>query len=230
VRSGRPVALEALLRWRHPDRGTVSAADFLPVAEQTGLILPVGAWVLQTACAALARWHACHPEHGGLGMSVNLFGRQLTQGDLAAVVRSALDDTGVDPAALSLEITEKALMDDRAGVLATLNAVRRLGPRLALDDFGTGSSSLSNLHRFPIDALKIDRSFITDLDHNSKRLAITNAIISMGQTLGIATVAEGVESHAELTSLRGLSCDQAQGYHFARPLSPAQVTAYLTDL
>jgi diguanylate cyclase (GGDEF)-like protein len=220
VQDGRPVGFEALARWRHPRRGWVEASRFIPVAEETGLILPLGERVLRTACATLAGWP-------GLRLSVNVSAAQFRHGDLVAVVDDALRTSGLAPGRLQLEITEAALLGDTSATLAKLAVLRQMGVGIAMDDFGTGYSSLSYLQRFPFDVLKIDRSFVAALEPGgSSTAAIVRAVIGLGRALGIRTCAEGVETGEQLALLRADGCDEAQGHYFAPP-APA---AALADL
>ena len=215
----RVVGVEALLRWHHPELGWVSPARFIPLAEETGLILPIGEWVLRTACAQAKAWHRA--GHLGLSMAVNMSARQFQQQDVPSLVHDVLRETGLRPQSLELELTESALMNCTEEAIETMRSLKRLGVRLALDDFGTGYSSLSYLKRFPIDVLKIDKSFTFDVATDEGTASITRAIIAMARTLKMTTVAEGVENEAQFELLAELDCDVMQGYHFSRPL-PAE--------
>jgi diguanylate cyclase (GGDEF)-like protein len=210
---------EALVRWEHPSAGTLSPAEFIPVAEETGLIVPLGARVLREACRQAAAWRAL-PEGAGLEVSVNLSARQLADADLVATVTAALGDSGLPAGALWLEITESTVMADGATAGRTLAELRALGVRLAIDDFGTGYSSLDHLRRFPIEQLKIDRSFIAGLGGDPEDEAIVGLIIGLAGTLRLGVVAEGVETAEQLAILRRLGCDAVQGFHVGRPLPP----------
>ncbi|HEY0780583.1 MAG TPA: EAL domain-containing protein, partial [Gemmatirosa sp.] len=217
VATGRVRGFEALLRWQHPERGLVSPVEFIPVAEATGLIVPIGEWVLRTACAQLAAWRA-----EGLplaAVSVNLSARQFKHADLLSVVHAALADHAVDPALLELEVTESLLMDDTAHTVAVLQGLREAGVGISLDDFGTGYSSLGYLKRFPIDCIKLDKSFVRDAVTDRQSGAITEAIIALGHSLGLSVVAEGVETPEQLTYLAERACDVVQGYLFGRPMA-----------
>jgi EAL domain-containing protein (putative c-di-GMP-specific phosphodiesterase class I) len=215
------VGFEALVRWEHPEHGTIPPLDFIYVAEETGLIVPIGSGVLEHACREAVGWDSL----GGapLGISVNLSPRQVSDPALVETVARVLADTGLDPARLSLEITETALINDADACGAVLRQLKTLGVNLVLDDFGTGYSSLSHAKHFPIDTLKIDRSFVNGLCDDAEDSAIVSAVISMGRALGIAVVAEGVETAEQAVRLRNLGCPFAQGYHFARPADPAAV-------
>jgi diguanylate cyclase (GGDEF)-like protein len=224
VQSGRLVGLEALVRWEHPLRGLVPPDQFIPIAEETGLIVPLGEWVLEQACAQLAAWHQIAP---GLSMAVNLSGVQIAQPDLITRVSDILARTGVDPGAVELEITESVLMRDAEETMAVLHALKALGVGLSVDDFGTGYSSLSYLRKFPVDALKIDRSFVDGLGQEAEDSAIVQAIQALAISLGMTTVAEGVETATQLEVLRELGCLRAQGFWFSRPVTAEEITALL---
>jgi diguanylate cyclase (GGDEF)-like protein len=208
---------EALLRWRHPERGLVSPLEFISLAEETGLIVPIGRWVLQEATRQASAWQAVSPL-GRLRISVNVSVRQFQHPDLIGDISTALLRSGLDPALLTLEITESLFVADDAGTTRKLEEIKELGVRLALDDFGTGYSSLSYLRRFPIDTLKIDKSFIDGVATSSDAAAVAAAIVQLGQTLRMEVVAEGLEDADQLQALNDLSCPLGQGYHFAKPL------------
>ena len=220
--SGAMVGIEALVRWQHPRLGLVPPSDFIEVAEDTGLIVPLGRWVLMHACHELARLSEV-PGHEGLCLSVNLSARELGEPGLITTVRAALAETGIDPARLCLEITETVLMDDVDSSIHALHALKALGVRLAIDDFGTGYSSLSYLRRFPVDVVKLDRSFVSGLGTDPAATAIVAAAVNLSHALGLSVVAEGVETPEQLVVLRALRCDRGQGYHWSRPLPPAQL-------
>jgi diguanylate cyclase (GGDEF)-like protein len=214
------VGVEALVRWRHPARGLLPPGFFLPVAEESGLILPLGRWVLREACRQARDWVGSR-DGRRFKISVNLSPRQLHHADLVDEVVGALDDAGLDPGALVLEITESMILRDHQAVAAKLRALRRLGVGVALDDFGTGYSSLSHLLHLPVDQIKVDRSFVSGHDD------MVGAILQLGRTLRLETVAEGVETPEQAERLRGLGCQLAQGYHFGRPLEAAAFSALL---
>ncbi len=220
IATGRTVGWEALLRWQSPELGMVSPAEFIPVAEQTGLILPIGEWVLRESCRQLREWQEAGLAVGGV--AVNLSTRQFRQQSLAEQVRGALKDSGLAPDMLELEITESAIMDNLASAASVLGELARLGISIAVDDFGTGYSSLSYLKTFPLHALKIDRSFIQDIPGDDNDTAIVRTIIALAESLGLTVVAEGVETEAQLDYLREAGCAQMQGYLFSRPLPPDQ--------
>jgi diguanylate cyclase (GGDEF)-like protein len=215
--TGALYGVEALARWQHPERGLVMPGEFIEAAEETGLIIALGAWAFDTACRQSAAWD------GTVMMSVNLSARQCTHPDLVATFRAILQRTGADPAAVSLEITETALMEDIELSTATLLALKELGLRLALDDFGTGYSSLRALQHLPVDVVKIDRSFIEPIERDPQEAAIVAAVISLSHALGLRTVAEGIETIAQVDRLRALGCDLAQGFYFAKPGPAADV-------
>jgi diguanylate cyclase (GGDEF)-like protein/PAS domain S-box-containing protein len=226
-KSGRIVALEALVRWAHPSRGVVSPADFIPVAERTGLIVEVGRRVLSDACEQAAAWQRAGLIGPDVALHVNLSPRQVVHPGFVDSVAQILDATGLDAGALSLEITESVLMEDNDGTMATLREVKALGVELVLDDFGTGYSSLAYVKRFPIDMLKIDRAFVGALGDDDEDFAIVTAIISLGSALGVSVVAEGVELAQQAAQLRALGCELAQGFLFAKPLPAAELSGLL---
>jgi diguanylate cyclase (GGDEF)-like protein/PAS domain S-box-containing protein len=211
---------EALVRWQHPERGFISPGEFIPIAEETGLIIPLGEWVLREACAQMERWQKIFPADPPLVVSVNLSGKQFIQQDLIKNVASIIEETGIDPKGLKLEITESMVMDNVEQATEMLRQLRALGLKLSIDDFGTGYSSLSYLHRFPVDTLKIDRSFVTRMTDNNENLEIVRTIITLAQTLGMDVVAEGVETKEQLTMLHTLGCEHGQGYYFSKPVDP----------
>jgi len=227
--SGEIVAMEALVRWRHPERGVLDPGEFVSIAEDSGLIEPIGRWVQETACRQALGWHERRPDQRPLDIAVNLSARQVAHRDLAKSVSEVLARTGLDPVNLRLEITESVLVEESASAIATLQKLSELGVRLILDDFGTGYSSLAYLNRFPFDALKIDRSFIEGLGIEQERTAIVEAVIGMARALSLDAIAEGVESEAQLSELRRLGCDYAQGHLFSRPLAPDKVTGLLRE-
>jgi len=224
--TGRAVAVEALLRWEHPVRGTILPSEFIGLAEETGLIVPIGAWVLDRACRQMVEWRgqSSAPE---LGVAVNLSVVQLRDPELVSLVRETLERAGLEPKALTLEITESFLMKDIAPALDVLTALKALGVRLALDDFGTRYASLSRVNRMPLDALKIDRSFVHRLAGEDSDTAIVAAILAMARALGLGVVAEGIETPAQHTQLLALGCRHGQGFRLARPLAPDDVAAVL---
>ncbi len=216
------IGFEALLRWPHPDRGMIPPAEFIPIAEETGLIQPIGAWVLRTACAEAATWP------GEVPVAVNLSPAQFRGGDVVADVRQALTETGLPPHRLELEITESLLSRDTEEMVALLTALRGLGVRIAMDDFGTGWSSLAHLWRFPFGKLKVDRAFVRNLPRDPKLKAINATILALGRTLGLQVLAEGVETEDQARLLLALGCEEAQGWLLGRPLGPAGAAARVT--
>jgi diguanylate cyclase (GGDEF)-like protein len=223
--SSEVMGLEALLRWQHPEHGLVAAEAFLTVAEETGLIVPIGAWVLREACAQAASWIAESTDHAALAVSVNVSARQLADEHLITIVREALTDSGLDPALLVLEVTESTLMADRERAIDVLRQLTDLGVRVGIDDFGTGQSSLIFLRSLPVHTLKIDRSFVDGLGRDDEGGAIVAAVVQLGHALGLAVTAEGVETPDQLAQLRALGCDLGQGYYFAYPQPGAIVRA-----
>ena len=224
VESGATRGVESLVRWQHPIRGLLSPAMFIPLAEESGLIHEIGRFVLMTSCRQVREWQQVHP---GLTVSVNLSPRQLPDPNLVADVAHALEVSGLAPQHLTLEITEGAMMHDTDATIARLEELKQLGVQLAVDDFGTGYSSLSYLQRFPIDSLKIDRSFVVGLDGNAEASALARAIVRLAQTLQLNAVAEGVETDTQLTRLRQLGCQFAQGFHLAMPQDAASIDELL---
>ncbi|WP_141100735.1 putative bifunctional diguanylate cyclase/phosphodiesterase [Roseateles aquatilis] len=222
---GRIKGVEALLRWPHPDMGAVSPARFIPVAEETGLIVPLGRWVLEQACRQQVAWK--REGVGDLVMAVNLSARQFSDENLFDDVAAIVAATGVDPASLELEITESMLMRDIERAMSLLAGFKRMGLRLAVDDFGTGYSSLANLKRFPIDTLKIDRAFVRDLEGSGEDQAIAQAIITMAKSLGLNVVAEGVETLPQVDFLRDRGCDELQGFYFSKAVPAGELAAML---
>jgi diguanylate cyclase (GGDEF)-like protein len=225
--TGRIAGVEALIRWRHPERGIVSPLDFVEAAEDTGLILRVDSWVLAAACRQLREWHELHPELHALTMAVNLSRKPLVQLDLADRVARMLGEFGISPSQLTLEITESALIEQREVVLHVLADLERLGVQIHLDDFGTGFSSLSDLHRFPVHALKVDRGFIDSLEAEDRSRQLVRTILALSRNLGVGCVAEGVATAEQLHFLRSLGCDYAQGYYFSAPLDAERMTRLL---
>lgn len=218
--SGDKRGYEALIRWNRKGEGIVPPDEFIPLAEETGLIVSLGKWVLTEACRQLACWDAECPEARGLGMSVNISGKQLMQEDLVEFIQGVLRGTGIAPQRLKLEITESVVMQDVKATVEKLNQLKALGVSLVIDDFGTGYSSLSYLQRFPIDMLKIDRSFISGMEKTRDNLEIIRTIVSLARNLGLGVVAEGVEADTQLQTLRDMDCDEAQGFMFSRPVAP----------
>jgi predicted signal transduction protein with EAL and GGDEF domain len=217
------VGVEALVRWNHATRGLLQPSEFIGLAEETGKIVEIGAWVLAEACAQVAKWRADTPGAAALTLNVNVSTRQVRPGILLESVRVALERSGLPPEALTLELTESVLARRHEELRAVLADVAALGVRIALDDFGTGYSSLSLLQDLPVHTLKVDRSFVSALDEDATRQGFVQAIVDLAQTLDVALVAEGMETAAETTELRRLGCRAGQGFHFAPPLAPQEV-------
>jgi diguanylate cyclase (GGDEF)-like protein len=224
LRDMSPTGMEALIRWEHPERGIVQPNDFIPLLEETGLIIAVGKWVLHSACRQGAKWRQDgHP----IGMAVNVSARQLDTDEFIDDVKDALSDGGLDANALTLEITETTLMRNVEETIERLRSIKELGVRIAIDDFGTGYSSLAHVQRFPVDALKIDRSFISRLTGNPEGETLMRTLVQLGKALAIETLAEGIEQEQELMLLQAERCDSGQGFLFARPLDVAAAEAFL---
>ena len=224
--TGRITEVEALVRWKHPQRGLLFPADFVGLSEETGLIVPLGRWVLHEACRQTRQWQLAAPATK-LAISVNLSARQLQQPGLVDEIGEVLRETRLDPGALRLEITETVVMHDAPITLAKLEALKALGVQLAIDDFGTGYSSLGYLKRFPVDTLKIDRSFVKGIGRDVEDSAIVRAVITVAKSLGLSVTAEGIETADQLDQLRTLGCDHGQGYFFAKPMTSDRVPAFL---
>ncbi|MBC7930299.1 MAG: EAL domain-containing protein, partial [Rubrivivax sp.] len=210
---------EALVRWQHPERGFISPMDFIPVAEETGMIVPLGEWVLREACQQMQHWQKLFPVETPLYITVNLSSKQFSQSSLLSKVAMILQETGVKPHTVKLEITESVVMENIDTATDMLQQLRDLGVKLAIDDFGTGYSSLSYLHRFPIDTLKIDRSFVTRMSENNENTEIVRTVVVLAQNLGMDVVAEGVETNEQLVLLQKLGCENGQGYFFSKPVN-----------
>jgi diguanylate cyclase (GGDEF)-like protein len=225
LQSERVIGVEALIRWNHPTRGVIAPIEFIPIAEESGLIVPIGRWVLQEACMQAAHWYG---DGHRIGMSVNVSGRQLDDDELVEDVRGALQASGLDPTTLTLEITETTLMRDAEATAKRLRSLKQLGVRIAIDDFGTGYSSLAYLRQFPVDALKIDRSFISGIAGSKGSAALIHTLVQLGKTLDIETLAEGIEERSQLETLQREHCDHGQGFLFSRPLDVDAVEAFLS--
>jgi diguanylate cyclase (GGDEF)-like protein len=224
LQSESVIGVEALIRWRHPTRGVIAPIEFIPIAEESGLIVPIGRWVLEDACRQAAIW--CRHGHR-IDMSVNVSGGQLDDDELIEDVRHALAESGLDPATLTLEITETTLMRDAEATAKRLRSLKELGVRIAIDDFGTGYSSLAYLRQFPVDALKIDRSFISGIAGSKGSAALIHTLVQLGKTLDIETLAEGIEERSQLETLQREHCDHGQGFLFSRPLDVDAVEKFL---
>ena len=222
--SGRMIGMEALVRWMHPERGMISPMEFIPIAEDTGMIVAIGRWVLREACRQNAAW-----QQAGLPplrVAVNLSARQFHSDNLLDEIDAALSEAALPASWLELEITESMVMEDPERVIDLLGKIRDRGIHLSLDDFGTGHSSLAYLKRFPIDCVKIDREFVKDIPENTDDVAIARTIIAMAKALGLATVAEGVDTVEQLELLKTMGCDQIQGFYFSSPLAPDDFQAF----
>lgn len=227
--TGKIGGFEALVRWISPTRGFISPGDFIPVAEETGLIVPMGKWILETACGQMQEWRNQFSDAENVVMSVNLSSRQFAQPNLLAEIQEALILTDLDPSNLKLEITESMVMDNVENTITLLNQLKELNLKISMDDFGTGFSSFSYLHRFPIDTLKIDRSFISNMSQGAKNIEIVNTIVILAHKLGMDVIAEGIETEAEQEILKGFNCEYAQGYFFAKPLKKEDATKFFID-
>ena len=227
LRDGSIESVEALIRWKHPDRGRIQPADFIPVAEENGLIEPIGRWVLEHACRQAARWYRDRPDAPPVAIAVNLSAVQIANRSLAETVAASLRGSGLDPAYLTLEITESVMLANTEGLTDALSALKAIGVRLVLDDFGTGYSSLAYLTRLPLDALKVDRSFIDGLGIEPRDTAITEAIVAMAHALSLEVVGEGAETELQVAELRRIGCDYVQGFHFSGPVPASEMTEML---
>lgn len=225
--TGMPTGFEALVRWQSPSRGFVSPGAFIPIAEETGLIVPMGKWILETACRQMQQWREEFVGAESVMMSVNLSSRQFAQPNLIAQIQETLILTGLEPANLKLEITESMVMDDVEDTIILLNQLKELKINISMDDFGTGFSSFNYLHRFPIDTLKVDRSFVSNMSQGDKNVEIVNTIIILAHRLGMDVIAEGIETELEKEILQGFNCEYGQGYFFAKPLSAKDATELL---
>jgi len=227
VATGRLSGFEALVRWEHPERGLVAPSEFIPVAEETGLIGSLGSWILEESCRQMHAWHQLHPANRALTMNVNLSSKQLIQSGLVQEVKTILKKTGLPARSLKLEITESVVMENAELATNMLRQLSDLNVHLCIDDFGTGYSSLSYLHRFPVDTLKIDRSFVNRIEEKDENVEIVRTIATLARNLGMEVVAEGVESSEQLACLRSLNCEYAQGYHFSRPLNAEAAAGFI---
>lgn len=228
LENGQLAGFEALLRWQHPERGFISPVDFISLAEDTGLIVPIGMWILKRACEQLAKWQWKTPANRQLFMSVNLSSKQLGQSALVDQIRETLEETHVDPRHLKLEITESAVMENAETAAQLMRRLKGLGVQLSIDDFGTGYSSLGYLHRFPVDILKIDRSFIGRIGEAAENIEIVRTIVSLAENMGMEVVAEGVETLSQLSQLRRLNCQFGQGYLFSRPVDAGVIDSWIS--
>jgi EAL domain-containing protein (putative c-di-GMP-specific phosphodiesterase class I) len=225
--TGRIAGFEALMRWTHPRLGGVSPADFIPVAESTGLIIPLGAWAIRQGCARLSRWQRGVPAASAPFVSVNVSARQLYEPGFEQIVRAALADSGAQARGLKLEVTESAILDNALRAATVLSALQDLGVRIAIDDFGTGFSCLGYLSRFRFDDLKIDASFVRDMTGNERAMAVVRTIVELGRGLDMSVIAEGAENLGEVRALGRIGCPLIQGYFFGRPLALADAERML---
>ncbi|MGB7519562.1 MAG: EAL domain-containing protein, partial [Spirulinaceae cyanobacterium] len=226
LKTGKIVGAEALLRWHHPELGSISPTEFIPIAEETGWIIPIGEWVLKKACQQLQKWTE---EVGSFRVAVNLSARQFSQESLRETIAQILQQTDIKPEFLELEITESLLMQDIDNAIITLRELRKLGITISIDDFGTGYSSLGYLKQFPFNNLKIDRCFVRNINLDDKDIAITKAIINMAHNLNLKVIAEGVETQEELDFLREHKCDEIQGYFFSRPVPAQELSSLIRE-
>jgi EAL domain-containing protein (putative c-di-GMP-specific phosphodiesterase class I) len=229
LETGAICGMEALIRWEHPERGMIMPSNFIPVAEETGLILQIGHWGLREACRQMSEWQNQFPGGDKLHVSVNLSGKQFSQPDLIDQVTDALSDTGLDASGLKLEITESVVMEDIENATTMLKQLRALGVESSIDDFGTGYSSLSYLHRFPSSILKIDRSFVSGMCDQSENFEIIRTIIMLARNLSMTVVAEGVETKEQMMQLRALDCTYAQGYLLSKPMTATAATHFIVE-
>ncbi|MGQ0803617.1 MAG: putative bifunctional diguanylate cyclase/phosphodiesterase [Actinomycetota bacterium] len=229
LESNRITGVETLVRWQHPRRGLVFPGEFIPTAEETGLIVPMGRWILEHACRQARSWHEGRPGEQPLSLTVNLSARQVQDPDVVADVEAILSSTGIDPQHVVLELTESVLMEDTEQTIVRLTELKELGVRLAIDDFGTGYSSLSYLHRFPIDVLKIDQSFVRNIPSGAEEMALMRTIVKLGETFALATVAEGIERLEQLDELREMGCQFGQGFYFSKAVPAASLDAMLGE-
>ena len=229
LETGKLSGFEALARWKHPTRGIVPPVEFIPVAEETGTIIPLGTWILKQACRQMQLWHEKYPQTSSLQISVNLSGKQLREPSLLEKIDSILQETGLSGKNLKLEITESSLIENMEVATQTLLEIKSRDIKLSMDDFGTGYSSLSYLHRFPVDILKIDRSFVQDIQFNKGNYAIVKAIITLAHVLDMEVIAEGIEDPYQLEQLKFLNCEYGQGYYFAKPLNQQQAEELIAN-
>ncbi len=229
LETGKLAGFEALARWKHPTRGIVSPGEFIPVAEETGTIIPLGTWILQKACQQMQLWHEKYPHKSSLQISVNLSGKQLREASLLEKIDSILQETGLSAKHLKLEITESSLIENMEVATQTLLEIKSRDIKLSMDDFGTGYSSLSYLHRFPVDILKIDRSFVQDIQINKGNYAIVKAIVTLAHVLDMEVIAEGIEDAYQLDQLKLLNCEYGQGYYFAKPLNQQEAEELIAN-
>jgi EAL domain-containing protein (putative c-di-GMP-specific phosphodiesterase class I) len=228
MQTGTVVGAEALIRWQHPSRRIVPPSKFIPIAEQSGLILPIGRWVLQEACRQGALWRIRFPDRSRFSMAVNVSARQLEEPAFVDELRATLRGYNVDPQSLTLELTESMMLRDDETTVCRLRQIRELGVRIAIDDFGTGYSSLGYLQQFPVDVIKIDRSFTERLSSDGRNFEVTRSIVELGRSLGVDIVAEGIEHAGQVAAVRSLGCTHGQGYYFGRPVPADDFTKIIS--
>ena len=228
LENGQLAGFEALIRWQHPERGFINPADFIPLAEDTGMIAPIGLWILRRACQQLSQWQWQSPANRSLFMSVNLSAKQVPESNLVDQIREILEETHVEARHLKLEITETTVMENAELAAQLFKRLKALGVQLSIDDFGTGYSSLGYLHRFPLDTLKIDRSFVGRIGEAAENIEIVRTIVSLADNMGMDVVAEGIETLGQLAQLRKLNCQYGQGYLFARPADATAIDAWIS--
>jgi EAL domain-containing protein (putative c-di-GMP-specific phosphodiesterase class I) len=227
LRSEQVMGMEALVRWNHPSHGVIAPLDFIPLAEETGLIVPLGQWIMEEACSQAQKWQDRYGRTEKLSVTVNVASRQFQDDGLGDMIGQALVRSKLPPECLVIEITESTMLSNTEATIRKLDELKELGIRFAIDDFGTGYSSLSYLQRFPVDILKIDKSFIDRIALNKEGAAVARALITMSETLNLKTIAEGIETSGQLTALQDLGCELGQGFHFARPLKAAAMDEFL---
>jgi EAL domain-containing protein (putative c-di-GMP-specific phosphodiesterase class I) len=229
LRTGKVVGFEALVRWHHPERGIVPPLDFIPLAEETGMIVSIGQYVLCEACCQASQWQGEFSDERPLSISVNLSSKQFSQSDLVDQIKQVLKKSHLEAKSLTLEITESVVMENAEAAAAALMRLKALGVQLSVDDFGTGYSSLSYLHSFPINSLKIDRSFISNMNVDNTNLEIVRTVVALARSLGMNVTAEGIETAEQLAQLRALQCQYGQGYLFSKPLDSEAATVLLSS-
>jgi EAL domain-containing protein (putative c-di-GMP-specific phosphodiesterase class I) len=229
LHSHQTIGFEALIRWHHPERGLISPAEFIPIAEETGLIIPIDLWVLRQACDQMRCWQMQIPQAAAFTISVNISGKQFSQPHLIEQIKQILQETGLDARRLKLEITESVLVANADIAIRMLQQLKALGIQLSMDDFGTGYSSLSYLHRFPMNTLKIDRSFTKSIGDDPKKLGIIKTVVSLAQNLGMDVIAEGVETLEQVSQLKVLKCTSAQGFFFSKPVDSKTAQALISN-
>jgi EAL domain-containing protein (putative c-di-GMP-specific phosphodiesterase class I) len=227
---GKITGFEALLRWRHPSRGLLSPGEFMPIAEETGLIFPIDRWVIREACQQMCEWQKQIPEAKSLTMSVNLSGKQISQPDIFPFLENTLHQTGLEPSCLKIELTESSIIENNHHSTLAFEKLKAMGVQIQIDDFGVGYSSLSYLSKYPIDALKIDQSFVNQMNQNGNQMKIIQAIVNLTHRLGVDVIAEGIETSDQLNELKDLDCKFGQGYLIYKPLDKNEISLLLSEL